>query len=82
VSIEIRKVSPIKQALIDKAKANLTELGANFFCPDGVGVHIIIQFNNGRIDFWPTTCRWKRDGSMNEGTKNLWRLLGYDNYGL
>ena len=70
------KVSAIKRLVIDAAKKKLDDLGAQYICPDDVGVHIIIQFDDTRIDFWPTTARWKRGNSMNTDTKTLWRLLG------
>lgn len=36
------------------------------------GAHVIVEGNNGFIDYWPSTGRWKsRDGEQGFGAHNL-----------
>lgn len=50
----------------EKSTQILRDKGIEFVSKNG-GAHLIIDSNNGRINFWPSTGLWTVNGSKKEG---------------
>ena len=54
----------------------LTERGISFTSKNS-GAHLIVEYTDGLIDFWPGTGRWiARSGKKGFGVKNLLNYMG------
>ena len=62
-----------------KKRASNREQSAQYLADKGIvftshnqGAHLIVEGNNGHIDFWPGTGKWKtRDGRSGFGVRKL-----------
>lgn len=71
------KINDLKQQRIDDAVLRLKHMGVEFSIPDRRGVHIIVRSPQGdRIDLWPSTERWQRQGQPSgTGMKVFWKAI-------
>ena len=59
----------------DKSPLYLEERGIMFESKNN-GAHLIVEGNDGYIDFWPGTGKWKvRNGKSGFGVRNLVILI-------
>ena len=64
-----------KHANIDRAVAVLDENGF-FYEVKNNGVHLIVEGDDGFIDYWPSTGKWNdRKGKKGFGIRNLLKHL-------
>jgi hypothetical protein len=59
----------------EKCAEALTTAGVMFEAKNG-GAHLVVEGNNGFIDYWPGTGKWHdRNGSKGFGVRNLLKHL-------
>lgn len=60
-----------KQRYIAFAIETLNANGVEYKNRDGLNVHLMIEINGQRIDFWPSTGRWRTKGKSKFGIASL-----------
>lgn len=73
---DYRQSRQSKKAQNREQSAALLKHHGIIFTEHNNGAHLIVEGNNGYIDFWPGTGKWNdRSGTSGFGVRNLIKLI-------